>query len=232
MSIDSWGMNRLFLLSIYNTDPAIGCIFIACLFLISSCTAQTEQAIELYSIDPIELPVSSFYEGLVDTLSKREVNEFLFNQSYQEPYFINKDGERLLDDHYGRYPEDVSVWGTGKDRFEFTPKVFPVGMLDWSQEYDLIVLSIITDEARFTDLWVLKNEIPVSFLCLAYELRNEGPETPDPTYYEVIKSKINEDRTIQWHEDDRGLETYRTIILDDSGLLRVIKERQVGEYEY
>ncbi|GHU96789.1 hypothetical protein FACS1894156_8160 [Bacteroidia bacterium] len=215
------------------------------MFAICSCTVQTDLKTFIDKFKPLKLPIDSVLLISVpnnDTLNGKQTNKMLIRLSKEErPFYVDTDEKLIrIKQYYGFYPDEPFKYGKGhlgKDGkwidsiCYFYSKILPIGRIYLNEHYISIIIEVISKESIFYDLWNLSKEgNPLSVICLFYGLK-EGTDD-ETTNYTIVNSKITAKGEIIWHENNRGLETFRTYKLNKDGYFQVIKEEQKGEFEY
>jgi hypothetical protein len=172
-----------------------------------------------------------------DTLNAQQANSILLRKPTEpRPFWIDRDGNltQVLK-YYGRYTSGISEYvmaeKDGDKVYYFEKKILAVGKISLEQNYNSIIIGCITMESIYYDLWNLsKDGKPLSVICLYYGMKER--KSDKTANYVIVNSQINQKGEIIWHENQRGLETFRTYKLNEDGYFQVIKEQQQGEFDY
>lgn len=192
---------------------------------------------------PLRLPIEDILSLTSnDTLDGKMTNDIIIRSQGIKPQYIDKEGKlKTISQYYGLYPEEPFKYlkdvkdNNGKwieKRFYFYPKVIPIGRIDLNLKYVSLIIKVVDYETTFYDLWNFSQDgKALSVICLLWGLRDGGPRDEKVTFV-IVDSKITKDGDIIWHENDDGLETFRTYRLNDEGYFQIIKEEQKGELQY
>jgi hypothetical protein len=213
------------------------------LFAISGvCFGQTDFDRFIGRFNRLKLPINNvlLLPDDRDTLNGKQVNLLLIRNPKKErpknyrPQYVDIKGHQIEDKvYYGLYSEGPSKYGCiGIDSTcYFDNRIIPVGKLNLHKNHASVIMKIVTGEAISYDLWNISNEgKPLSLVCLYWGLKTRMDDRHAD--YIIVNSKINAAGEIIWHENNRGLETFRTYKLNDDGYFQIIKEEQKGEYDY
>lgn len=167
-----------------------------------------------------------------DTLNAKEVNDLLIRGQKSKPRFIDKNGRfQTTKKYFGLYPEKPFGYGYRGKQLFFYPKVIPIARINLNTKYVSLIVKVIDYETTFFDLWNFTKEgEALSVVCLFWGIRDAGPREEKVTFT-IVNSGIAKDGAIVWHENDDGLETFRTYRLDENGFFKIVKEQQKGKSE-
>jgi len=183
---------------------------------------------------PLHLPIEDILSLTSnDTLDGKMTNDIIIRSQDKKPQYIDKEGKlKTISQYYGLYPEEPFKYGYRGKQLYFYNKIIPIGRIDLNSKYLSLIIKVVDYETTFYDLWNFsENGKALSVICLFWGLRDGGPRDEKVTFV-IVDSKITKDGDIIWHENDDGLETFRTYRLNDDGYFQIIKEEQKGKTEY
>lgn len=165
-----------------------------------------------------------------NTLDAKITNDIIIRSQKVNPRYIDKDGNlNTIEQYYGLYPEKPFEYGYKGKKEVFNTKIFPVGRINLNINYISLVIKVVAYETTFYDLWNFsKDGKALSVLCLFWGMRDAGPRDEKVTYT-IVSSKVLKDCNIIWHENNDGLETFRTYKLNNDGLFQIVREEKKGE---
>jgi hypothetical protein len=168
-----------------------------------------------------------------DTLNGKQTNDIIVRSQEKKPEYLDKDGNlKVIKQYYGLYPEEPFAYGYKGKKMNFYSKIIPIGRLNLNKSYVSLIIKVVDYETTFYDLWnFTKDGKVVSVVCLFWGMRDAGPRNEKVTFT-IVSSKITKDGIIVWHENNDGLETFRTYKLNNDGYFQVIKEQQKGKSEF
>ena len=197
--------------------------------------AGTYQMDQLFAtLDPLTRQVDlfpNFEVTLTDTVG--------FIQEYAKFYTL--DGE-LIDwsDTYGVLDTTPSNAGSYRHKENFQPKLYPLGYINLSEEYDAFVLKTSHIDLIFIDIFVFNKEGNIKSFVSVFEidpLRDCEKTWEDFVYnYKVdtffFQSRIQKNRIIKRTEKRFGMTIKTEWQLQKDGYFKVIKLQKKGKNEW
>lgn len=168
-----------------------------------------------------------------DTLNGKKINDILIRSQKKKPQYLDKEGKpQTIKQYYGLYPEKPFEYGYKGKKLYFNTKVIPIGRVNLNPNYISLITKVVDYETTFYDLWNFsKDGEALSVVCLFWGMRDAGPRDEKVTFT-IVNSEITKDGLIIWHENNDGLETFRTYKLNKDGYFQVMKEEKKGKSEY
>lgn len=220
-------------------------ISIIILLSIASNSCQSQENFDKFigRFKPVNLPLNKILLlHDVDTLNGKRTNDILIRSKKERPKYIDKNGDiQMVKKYYGLYPEKPHSFlkdiknekgQLEERRIYFYPKVIPIGRIALNPNYISLVIKVVDYEATFYDLWNFsKDGEALSVVCLFWGIRDAGPRDEKVTFT-IVSSEVAQDGRIVWHENNDGLETFRTYKLNRDGYFQIIKEEQKGDSKY
>ena len=197
----------------------------------------------------IKLPADftkEFYGSREDTLPKTLYNQIIFsdqekNNIQEYAKFYTPDGE-LIDwsDTYGVLDTTPSNAGSYRHKENFQPKLYPLGYINLSEEYDAFVLKTSHIDLIFIDIFVFNKEGNIKSFVSVFEidpLRDCEKTWEDFVYnYKVdtyfIQSRIQKNYIIKRTEKRFGMTIKTELQLQKDGYLKEIKLKKEGKNEW
>ena len=197
----------------------------------------------------IKLPADftkEIYGNREDTLPKTLYNQIIFsdqekNNIQEYAKFYTLDGE-LIDrvNTYGILDTTPSNAGTYRHKENFQPKLYPLGYINLSEEYDAFVLKTSHIDLIFIDIFVFSKEGNIKSFVSVFEmepLRDCEKTWEDFVYnYKVdtyfIQSRIQKNHIIKWTEKRFGMTIKTEWKLQKDGYFKVIKLKKEGKNEW
>lgn len=208
---------------------------------VGSCQAQEVKDIrtQILELPELSLPVTG-YLTLPSSirLNSEGLNELVYRVG--RPKYIDTANVLQENTMVGLYPTEPFEYSElekkANGEYEDVVKthddrVIGIGRLSGKESKTLIfIVKVITAEATYFDLLSISNDgSEVSLVPLYLGYRDFSTQFDD---IELVNSTVTSDGVIKWHQDNRGLETFRSYELDTTGYFRIVQERQTGEYEY
>ena len=200
----------------------------------NACFSQTKFKEFVNEFEILALPLNNIPTlNKRDTLNGKFTNDIIIRSQNKKPQFLNKDGNiEIIKHYYGLYPEEPLKYGYRGEQLFFHSKITPIGRVSLDENYISLIIKVVDVESTFYDLWNFSKDGEVlSVVCLFWGLRDAGPRGEEVTFI-IVNSEISIDGNVIWHENDNGLETFRTYELSENGLFKIIREEQQGEYEF
>ena len=181
-----------------------------------------------------------------DTLPKTLYNQIIFsdqekNNIQEYAKFYTLDGE-LIDwsDTYGVLDTTPSNAGSYRHKENFQPKLYPLGYINLSEEYDAFVLKTSHIDLIFIDIFVFNKEGNIKSFVSVFEidpLRDCEKTWEDFVYnYKVdtffFQSRIQKNRIIKRTEKRFGMTIKTEWQLQKDGYFKVIKLQKKGKNEW
>ena len=181
-----------------------------------------------------------------DTLPKALYNQIIFsdqerNKIQEYAKFYTLDGE-LIDwsDTYGVLDTTPSNAGSYRHKENFQPKLYPLGYINLSEEYDAFVLKTSHIDLIFIDIFVFNKEGNIKSFVSVFEMepsRDCEKTWEDFVYnYKVdtyfIQSRIQKNRIIKWTEKRFGMTIKVEWQLQKDGYFKEIKLKKEGKNEW
>ena len=197
----------------------------------------------------IKLPADFTKEVLVnkeDTLPKYLYNQIIFydqekNNVQEYAKFYAPDGE-LIDwsDTYGILDTIPSNAGCHRHKENFQPKLYPLGYINLSEEYDAFVLKTSHIDLIFIDIFVFNKEGNIKSFVSVFEmepLRDCEKTWEDFVYnYKVdtffFQSRIQKNHIIKRTEKRFGMTIKTELQLQKDGYFKEIKLKKEGKNEW
>ncbi len=182
----------------------------------------------------IDLPINDAHKLTGRTSLNIENINSLFILSQNRLYYLKND-KKVFDQYFGQIMEETAEYdyeSEGKNiNVSFRSQVYSVGRLTLSKDFYSIIIKVIGMEITYYDIYNFSKEGELlSFLPLFIGYRS-APHI-DVVNYITVTSTINDQGIIKWHENIDGLETFRTLKLDNNGYFEILKEEKRGESEY
>lgn len=186
------------------------------------------------------------YGSREDTLPKTLYNQIIFsdqekNNIQEYAKFYTLDGE-LIDwsDTYGVLDTTPSNAGSYRHKENFQPKLYPLGYINLSEEYDAFVLKTSHIDLIFIDIFVFNKEGNIKSFVSVFEidpLRDCEKTWEDFVYnYKVdtffFQSRIQKNRIIKRTEKRFGMTIKTEWQLQKDGYFKVIKLQKKGKNEW
>lgn len=181
-----------------------------------------------------------------DSLDNVWLNEYLFPRVGKKvigPKAINIDGvSEEIYSYIGQYPDrNVNFLYDYKNddgvivekQCSYHPRIDVIGQVPLSEKCASIIIRVESTESIFYDMWNIDKTSmkPISQVCLYYGYKKDWDSLI--IEYVEVESDITKDGAINWHSNQRGLHTYITWKVDEeTGLFRVVSQRQEGEFDY
>ena len=194
---------------------------------------------------PIDF-TKEFYGSREDTLPKTLYNQIIFsdqekNNIQEYAKFYTLDGE-LIDrvNTYGILDTTPSNAGTYRHKENFQPKLYPLGYINLSEEYDAFVLKTSHIDLIFIDIFVFNKEGNIKSFVSVFEidpLRDCEKTWEDFVYnYKVdtffFQSRIQKNQIIKRTEKRFGMTIKTEWQLQKDGYFKVIKLQKKGKNEW
>ncbi|ATA84988.1 hypothetical protein [Capnocytophaga sputigena] len=197
----------------------------------------------------IKLPADftkEFYGSREDTLPKTLYNQIIFsdqerNKIQEYAKFYTLDGE-LIDrvNTYGILDTTPSNAGSYRHKENFETKVYPLGYIKLSEEYDTFVTKVCQIDVIYIDVFVFSKEGNIKSFVSVFEidpLRDCEKTWEDFVYnYKVdtyfIQSRIQKNHIIKWTEKRFGMTIKTEWQLQKDGYFKVIKLKKEGKNEW
>ena len=197
----------------------------------------------------IKLPADftkEIYGNREDTLPKTLYNQIIFsdqekNNIQEYAKFYTLDGE-LIDrvNTYGILDTTPSNAGTYRHKENFQPKLYPLGYINLSEEYDAFVLKTSHIDLIFIDIFVFSKEGNIKSFVSVFEmepLRDCEKTWEDFVYnYKVdtyfIQSRIHRNLITKRIEKRFGMTIKTEWKLQKDGYFKVIKLKKEGKNEW
>ena len=207
------------------------------------------QTFKSYFKKEIKLPADFTKEILgnrEDTLPRTLYNQIIFsdqerNNIQEYAKFYTLDGE-LIDwsDTYGVLDTTPSNAGSYRHKENFQPKLYPLGYINLSEEYDAFVLKTSHIDLIFIDIFVFNKEGNIKSFVSVFEidpLRDCEKTWEDFVYnYKVdtffFQSRIQKNRIIKRTEKRFGMTIKTEWQLQKDGYFKVIKLQKKGKNEW
>lgn len=186
------------------------------------------------------------YGSREDTLPKTLYNQIIFsdqekNNIQEYAKFYTPDGE-LIDwsDTYGVLDTTPSNAGSYRHKENFQPKLYPLGYINLSEEYDAFVLKTSHIDLIFIDIFVFSKEGNIKSFVSVFEMepsRDCEKTWEDFVYnYKVdtffFQSRIQKNRIIKRTEKRFGMTIKTEWQLQKDGYLKEIKLKKEGKNEW
>ena len=197
----------------------------------------------------IKLPADftkEIYGSREDTLPKTLYNQIIFsdqekNNIQEYAKFYTLDGE-LIDrvNTYGVLDTTPSNAGSYRHKENFETKVYPLGYIKLSEEYDTFVTKVCQIDVIYIDVFVFSKEGNIKSFVSVFEidpLRDCEKTWEDFVYnYKVdtyfIQSRIQKNHIIKWTEKRFGMTIKTEWQLQKDGYFKVIKLKKEGKNEW
>jgi len=194
---------------------------------------------------PIDF-TKEFFGNREDTLPRTLYNQIIFsdqerNNIQEYAKFYTLDGE-LIDrvNTYGILDTTPSNAGSYRHKENFQPKLYPLGYINLSEEYDAFVLKTSHIDLIFIDIFVFSKEGNIKSFVSVFEmdpLRDCEKTWEDFVYnYKVdtyfIQSRIQKNHIIKWTEKRFGMTIKTEWQLQKDGYFKVIKLKKEGKNEW
>ena len=197
----------------------------------------------------IKLPADftkEIYGNREDTLPKTLYNQIIFsdqekNNIQEYAKFYTLDGE-LIDrvNTYGILDTTPSNAGTYRHKENFQPKLYPLGYINLSEEYDAFVLKTSHIDLIFIDIFVFSKEGNIKSFVSVFEMEpsREVEKTWEDFVYNYkvdtyfIQSRIQKNHIIKWTEKRFGMTIKTEWKLQKDGYFKVIKLKKEGKNEW
>ena len=197
----------------------------------------------------IKLPADftkEIYGSREDTLPKTLYNQIIFsdqkrNNIQEYGKFYSSDGD-LIDwsDTYGILDTMPSNAGSYRHKENFQPKLYPLGYINLSEEYDAFVLKTSHIDLIFIDIFVFSKEGNIKSFVSVFEMepsRDCEKTWEDFVYnYKVdtffFQSRIQKNRIIKRTEKRFGMTIKTEWQLQKDGYLKEIKLKKEGKNEW
>ena len=181
-----------------------------------------------------------------DTLPKTLYNQIIFsdqerNNIQEYAKFYTLDGE-LIDrvNTYGILDTTPSNAGTYRHKENFQPKLYPLGYINLSEEYDAFVLKTSHIDLIFIDIFVFSKEGNIKSFVSVFEMEpsREVEKTWEDFVYNYkvdtyfIQSRIQKNHIIKWTEKRFGMTIKVEWQLQKDGYFKVIKLKKEGKNEW
>ena len=197
----------------------------------------------------IKLPADftkEIYGSREDTLPKTLYNQIIFsdqerNNIQEYAKFYTLDGE-LIDrvNTYGILDTTFFNGGCNTHKEKFQPKLYPLGHINLSGEYDVFVLKTSHIDLIFIDFFVFNKEGNIKSFVSVFEM--EPSRDCEKTWedfvhnYKVdtyfIQSRIQKNRIIKWTEKRFGMTIKVEWQLQKDGYFKVMKLKKEGKNEW
>ena len=179
-------------------------------------------------------------------MPKALYNQIIFsdqerNKIQEYAKFYTLDGE-LIDwsDTYGVLDTTPSNAGSYRHKENFQPKLYPLGYINLSEEYDVFVLKTSHIDLIFIDIFVFSKEGNIKSFVSVFEMepsRDCEKTWEDFVYnYKVdtyfIQSQIQKNQIIKWTEKRFGMTIKTEWQLQKDGYFKVIKLKKEGKNEW
>ncbi len=186
------------------------------------------------------------YGSREDTLPKTLYNQIIFsdqekNNIQEYAKFYTPDGE-LIDwsDTYGVLDTTPSNAGSYRHKENFQPKLYPLGYINLSEEYDAFVLKVCEIDIIYIDIFVFSKEGNIKSFVSVFEIepsRDCEKTWEDFVYnYKVdtyfIQSRIQKNYIIKRTEKRFGMTIKTELQLQKDGYLKEIKLKKEGKNEW
>ena len=197
----------------------------------------------------IKLPADftkEIYGNREDTLPKTLYNQIIFsdqekNNIQEYAKFYTLDGE-LIDrvNTYGILDTTPSNAGTYRHKENFQPKLYPLGYINLSEEYDAFVLKTSHIDLIFIDIFVFSKEGNIKSFVSVFEMEpsREVEKTWEDFVYNYkvdtffFQSRIQKNRIIKRTEKRFGMTIKTEWQLQKDGYFKVIKLQKKGKNEW
>ena len=197
----------------------------------------------------IKLPADFTKEVLAnkeDTLPKYLYNQIIFsdqerNKIQEYAKFYTLDGE-LIDrvNTYGILDTTPSNAGTYRHKENFQPKLYPLGYIKLSEEYDTFVTKVCEIDIIYIDIFVFSKEGNIKSFVSVFEMEpsREVEKTWEDFVYNYkvdtyfIQSRIQKNHIIKWTEKRFGMTIKTEWQLQKDGYFKVIKLKKEGKNEW
>ena len=197
----------------------------------------------------IKLPADftkEIYGSREDTLPKTLYNQIIFsdqerNNIQEYAKFYTLDGE-LIDrvNTYGILDTTFFNGGCNTHKEKFQTKLYPLGYIKLSEEYDTFVTKVCEIDIIYIDIFVFSKEGNIKSFVSVFEidpLRDCEKTWEDFVYnYKVdtyfIQSRIQKNRIIKWTEKRFGMTIKVEWQLQKDGYFKVMKLKKEGKNEW
>ena len=197
----------------------------------------------------LKLPVDftkEIFGSREDTLPKALYNQIIFsdqerNKIQEYAKFYAPDGE-LIDwsDTYGILDTIPSNAGCHRHKENFQPKLYPLGYINLSEEYDAFVLKTSHIDLIFIDIFVFNKEGNIKSFVSVFEMepsRDCEKTWEDFVYnYKVdtffFQSRIQKNQIIKRTEKRFGMTIKTEWQLQKDGYFKAIKVQKEGKNEW
>ena len=194
---------------------------------------------------PIDF-TKEFFGNREDTLPRTLYNQIIFsdqerNNIQEYAKFYTLDGE-LIDrvNTYGILDTTPSNAGSYRHKENFETKVYPLGYIKLSEEYDTFVTKVCEIDIIYIDIFVFSKEGNIKSFVSVFEIepsRDCEKTWEDFVYnYKVdtyfIQSRIQKNHIIKWTEKRFGMTIKTEWQLQKDGYFKVIKLKKEGKNEW